>query len=90
MIRHDFFVRSTGDVSGPPKTRTAQCDFNMVYAYLCDSHVVAVVCIQFLQCKVVKELAIYVSDFLFFSLGHFSVLFATFWSKNLYFAEFWS
>ena len=28
--------------------------------------------------------------FLFFSLGHFSLLFATFWSKNLYFAEFWS
>jgi hypothetical protein len=27
--------------------------------------------------------------FLFFSLGHFSLLFATFWSKNLYFAEFW-
>ena len=27
---------------------------------------------------------------LFFSLGHFSLLFATFWSKNLYFAEFWS
>ena len=26
--------------------------------------------------------------FLFFSLGHFSLLFATFWSKNLYFAEF--
>ena len=28
--------------------------------------------------------------FLFFSLGHFSLLFATFWRKNLYFAEFWS
>ena len=28
--------------------------------------------------------------FLFFSLGHVSLLFATFWSKNLYFAEFWS
>ena len=28
--------------------------------------------------------------YLFFSLGHFSLLFATFWSKNLYFAEFWS
>ena len=28
--------------------------------------------------------------FLFFSLGHFSLLSATFWSKNLYFAEFWN
>ena len=27
-------------------------------------------------------------DFLW--LGHFSLLFVTFWSKNLYFAEFWS
>ena len=28
--------------------------------------------------------------FLFFGLGHFSFLFATFWSKNRSFAEFWS
>ena len=27
--------------------------------------------------------------FLFFSLGHLSLLFATFWNENLYFAEFW-
>ena len=27
---------------------------------------------------------------LFFNLAHFSLLFATFWSKNLYCAEFWS
>jgi hypothetical protein len=27
--------------------------------------------------------------FLFFSLGHCSLLFATFWNKSLYFAEFW-
>jgi hypothetical protein len=27
--------------------------------------------------------------FWFFSLGHFSLPFATFWSKNLYFCEFW-
>jgi hypothetical protein len=25
----------------------------------------------------------------FFSLRHVSLLFASFWSKNLYFAEFW-
>ena len=28
--------------------------------------------------------------FQWFSLGHVSLLFAAFWSKNLYFAEFWS
>ena len=27
--------------------------------------------------------------FLFFSLGHFSLLFATCWSNNMCFAEFW-